>query len=136
MRKSYFFGIGIILLCLAAWGIYKVYQPHHNVEADQPVTTLPATILYNEFLHDETAASKKWAGKVVEVTGMITAVTENGEYISVSLEAAPEGGVNCSFLKKDLDPELNLKKGDSITIKGKCTGFLMDVNLVDCVAKK
>ena len=31
---------------------------------------------------------------------------------------------------------MTLKTGDSVTIKGKCTGYLMDVNLVDCVIKK
>lgn len=133
MQKKYFFGIGILLLCLAAWGIFKIYKPHHNVEGDQPVSTLPAAGLYRDFLQDETAANKKWVGKVIEIRGVISSVGEAGDYISINLEAAPEGGVNCSFLKKDLDSDIKHNKGDSISIKGKCTGFLMDVNMVDCV---
>ena len=133
MRKKFFFGIGIVLLCLVVLGIYTIYKPHHNVKGDQAVATISAKVLYNEFLHSEIAASKKWVGKVVEVTGIISAVGEGDSYFSINLEGAPEGGVNCSFLKKDLPPGLKPNKGDSITIKGKCTGFLMDVNLVDCV---
>jgi len=133
MRKKIFFGIGIGLLCLVVLGIYKIYKPHHNAEGDQAVATMPAKVLYNEFLHSENAASKKWVGKVIEVRGIISAVGEGDSYFSINLEGAPEGGVNCSFLKKDLPPGLKINKGDSITIKGKCTGFLMDVNLVDCV---
>jgi|SRR5450755_4390482 hypothetical protein len=136
MRKTYFFGIGILLICLAGWGIYKVYKPHRNVESEQAVATLTAVSLYNEFLNSESQANKKWVGKVIEITGTISSVNEAGNYVSVNLGATAEGGVNCSVLKKDMPPDNKLKKGDLITVKGKCTGFLMDVNLVDCVIKK
>ncbi len=73
---------------------------------------------------------------MIEITGIISSVAETGNYVSINLAATPEGGVNCSILKNDFRPDKRLNKGDSITIKGKCTGFLMDVNLVDCVVKK
>ena len=75
-------------------------------------------------------------GKVIEVAGIISSVNESGNYVSLNLKAVSEGGINCSLLKKDLDAEDKFKTGDSVVIKGKCTGFLMDVNLVDCVVKK
>jgi hypothetical protein len=136
MRKIYFFGIGILLVCLAGWGIYAIYKPHHNVEGEQAVAALSAVTLYNEFLKDEGKANQKWTGKVIEITGTISSVAETGNYVSINLAATPEGGVNCSILKNDYRPDKPFSKGDSITVKGKCTGFLMDVNLVDCVVKK
>jgi hypothetical protein len=136
MRKKIFFGIGVVLLCLAAWGIYSVYKPHRNVEGEEAAATMTATNLYNEFKNTESAADKKWVGKVIEVSGTISSVNEAGSYASVNLVATADGGINCSILKKDLSPDDKFNKGDSITIKGKCTGFLMDVNLVDCVVKK
>jgi hypothetical protein len=136
MRKRYFFVIGILLLFIAAWGIYKVTLPHRNAAGEQAEATLSAENLYNEFQISENVANKKWVGKVVEVSGSISSVIESGNYISIDLRASSNGGVNCSLLKKDLDPGDKFKPGDSITIKGKCTGFLMDVNLVDCVIKK
>jgi hypothetical protein len=136
MRKKYFFGIGIVLLCLAILGIYSVFKPHQNVEGERPAANFSARDLYNEFQQNETAADEKWVGKVLEVKGVISSVTDAGKYESVNLVAASDGGINCSFLKKDLDADFRFRKGDSIIIKGKCTGFLMDVNLVDCVVKK
>lgn len=136
MRKKYFFGIGILLICLAAWGIHVVYKPHHNVENDRAAATLTAGDLYNEFLKSESGANQKWVGKVIEISGRISSVNVAGSYISINLAAAKEGGVDCSVLKKDLPAGTVLNKGDSITVKGKCTGFLMDVNLVDCIVKK
>ncbi len=136
MRKKYLFGIGIILLLMAVWGIYRITLPHRNTSGEQAVAELSAMNLYNEFLYSENIANKKWVGKVIEVSGNISSVSESGNYISLNLKGSADGGVNCSILKKDLDPGDKFNAGDSITIKGKCTGFLMDVNLVDCVIKK
>jgi ribosomal protein S1 len=87
-------------------------------------------------LKNESQANQKWVGKVLDVEGTISSVTEAGNYVSLNLAATTDGGVNCSVLKKDLPSDNKINKGDSIRVKGKCTGFLMDVNLVDCIIKK
>jgi len=124
------------LLSLAGWGIYKITKPHHNVAAEDASANITAEKLYSEFRDSEDQANKKWIGRVIEITGSITTISESGNYISINLRATGEGGINCSMMKKDLDPDKKLNKGDSISIKGKCTGFLMDVNMVDCVIVK
>lgn len=136
MRKIHFFGIGLVLLGLVGWGIYKLYEPHRNVEAENAVATLTAINLYNEFLNNENSANKKWVGKVVEIRGTIYSISEMENYVSINLQATADGGINCSLQKKDLSPDEKFNHGDIITIKGKCTGFLIDVDLVDCVIKK
>jgi hypothetical protein len=135
-RKKILFGILIVVLALAGLGIYKIYKPHSNVSGEEAVASLSAPNLYLDFQHDENAANKKWVGKVIEVSGIISSVNESADYVSINLKALADGGINCSILKKDLSPETKLKNGDSLIIKGKCTGFLMDVNLVDCVIRK
>jgi tRNA_anti-like len=136
MRKKYFFGIGILLICLAGWGAYKIFRPHGNVEGEDAVATLTAMDIYREFSGNESRANQKWLGKVVEITGKISSITEAGKYISLNLVGTADGGVNCSVLKNDFPAGEKLNKGDAVTVKGKCTGFLMDVNLVDCIIKK
>ncbi len=133
MRKKLFFGIGIFLLLVSAWGIYRVTRPHKNAAGEQSSATLSAWTFYSEFISNENEADKKWVGKVITVTGIISSKNESAEYVSIILRAKPEGGVNCSMLKKDFEPGDNSKIGDSVVIKGKCTGFLVDVNMVDCV---
>jgi hypothetical protein len=136
MRKKIIFGISILLCCLIAWEIYKTFKPHRNVSGDETAATLSAQDLYRDFQQDEKLANKKWVGKVIEVSGTISSVNESDSYISINLKATADGGINCSVLKKDLETGEKFKTGDSVTIKGKCSGFLMDVNLVDCVIKK
>jgi hypothetical protein len=136
MRKIIFFCIVILLASVAIWGIKKITRPHQNAAAEESIANLAAVDLFNEFNSSENIANQKWVGKVITVHGIISSVNEAGNYISVNLAASAEGGVNCSVLKGDLSTGNRLNKGDSVTIKGKCTGFLMDVNLVDCIIIK
>jgi hypothetical protein len=136
MRKKIFFGIGIILCCLIAWKVYTTFKPHRNVSGDKAEATLSAAGLYHEFQQDESLANKKWVGKVIEVSGIISSVNESDHYISLNLKGNTDGGINCSVSKKDLEAGDQFRSGDSVTVKGKCTGFLIDVDLVDCVIKK
>ena len=92
--------------------------------------------LYREFEAGESLANKKWVGKVIEITGTVSSVSDAGNYISINLRATDDAGINCSVLKKDLAAEDRPQTGTRVTIKGKCTGFLIDVNLVDCIIKK
>ena len=136
MLKIIIFGTAIILLCLAGLGIYKITKPHRSVAGAETAATITAEKLYMEFAHAEDKANVKWVGKVIEVNGVIYEVGEAENYISISLAASGQGGINCSFSRKELDAADKFKKGDTITIKGKCTGFLMDVNMVDCITLK
>ena len=43
------------------------------------------------------------------------------------------GGVICEIPGSNIPEGLNLQTGKELTIKGQCTGFLMDVVLVKCV---
>jgi hypothetical protein len=136
MRKIYFFGIGILLFCLAGWGVYRVTKSHGNVADDEAVASISADSLYYQFQKSEPEANIKWVGKVLEIRGIISSVTQTGNSMFINLRVTDEGGINCSTLKKDLPPDAIFNKGDSVTIKGSCTGFLMDVNMVDCIVKK
>jgi hypothetical protein len=136
MLKIIIFGTAIVLLCLAVLGIYKITKPHRSVAGVEATATITAEKLYTEFAQAEDKATAKWVGKVIEVNGTISAVSEAENYISITLAGSAQGGINCSFSRKELGSADKFKKGDSITIKGKCTGFLMDVNMVDCVTLK
>jgi tRNA_anti-like len=135
MLKIIIFGIAIVLLCLAALGIYKITRAHQSVAGVEASATITADNLYLEFEHGEDKATAKWVGKVIEITGKISVVTEAENFISITLATTGQGGVNCSFSRKELGSMEQFKKGDTVIIKGKCTGFLMDVNMVDCVIK-
>jgi len=50
------------------------------------------------------------------------------------LDVQPEGGgISCRFSPADDIKNGKIKKGMKVSVKGKCAGFNMDVNLTDCV---
>jgi len=90
--------------------------------------------LFTEFDQNENAANQKYLGKVVLVHGRVAdkAVDAKGA-TSLILEGSEMAGVGCQFDKSVTKEIEQVKKGQVISVKGICTGMLMDVVLVDCV---
>jgi len=134
-KKTIFFvGLALCLVGAASWGYYWYQKPRAslaNVKADY---TLTATDLYNAFAKNEQQANQQYNGKVIAVTGVVAAVQTTDSTESIVLASDNDmGGINCSLLKSAAKKTPLPVKGQTIQIKGRCTGFLMDVNLVDAV---
>ncbi|MEX2380171.1 MAG: hypothetical protein WD530_05475 [Vicingaceae bacterium] len=126
--------ITVLILALIVAGGIAFYQFNRgvstleNVNADYEMT---ADDLYNAFETDEEVALEKYEGKVIQLSGKIADMkkTDKGNNLTLEAEGAMMGGVNCTFRALDDD----LKVGDSIRLKGRCQGFLMNVVLNNCV---
>jgi hypothetical protein len=126
----------IISASAVAYGYYLFNKPHQGIANKEAAFTLDSKKLFNEFDQDEDSANKKYLGKVVSVYGKIAdkAVDSKGTF-SLILEGGDMAGVGCQFDKSVLKDVQNLRTGQVIKVKGKCTGMLMDVVLVDCVTE-
>ena len=122
-----------VLLCLAGTGTaYYLYNKPRTTAAEKSTDdSVTAKELYGTFVKDEPTASKLYVNKVLEVSGTVTQVEQSGKEVSVLLSAGSgeTGGVNCSLAANTVDALP--KNGDNVRVKGTCTGFLMDVSLVD-----
>lgn len=84
------------------------------------------------------AASDTYKEKYLEVTGKLSNIDSNGDYISLDSDAEFSLiNVQC-FTKNEEQLEIvkTLKKGDMVTVKGKCTdvgevlGFSLDIDSI------
>jgi tRNA_anti-like len=135
LKKRIFFwaGIPLFLLLLLAWAWHMYSKPHQSAASETVSLSISADSLYHQYQSNEHAADKKYMGKVVEVSGRISEIQHNGNSEIWILSPQPGGGgINCEIFPgaKTL---VHPKTGDTVTVKGRCTGFLMDVNLADCV---
>ena len=131
MRKKLLFFIGIVLLCLVGRGFFLYDKPHKDVSDVKADITMRAADLYHEYSADETAANAKFINKTIAVTGVISEVNKANNTCTVLLKDKNEtGGISCNLFTAT---NTYVKEGETITIKGRCTGFLMDVALTDCV---
>ncbi len=139
MRKKGKIFLWAMLLALAVFSIWSYYlfsRRHESAQNLKADVSINAVDLYNQYSADEAGSNKKFLNKVIIVKGKIYEMTNNGTAQFYLLDRISTGGVNCQ-LSPDIDKKKNiLIPVDSvITIKGKCTGFLIDVNLVDCVVQ-
>jgi hypothetical protein len=129
-------GIVILLLICAAVGWHQYNKPHTGVRDVEPDVRMSASDLFNDFQRDEAVANKKYLSKVIEVTGTVSEVENvNGSQIVLLSSAGDMAGVSCQLTNDEQNKKLQIKKSTKITVKGKCSGYLMDVNLVDCVLR-
>jgi hypothetical protein len=133
MQKKWIFLAGTLLLILAAIWLYNQYkQPRENVVGKDADYLLTAVELYNEFENDEAGATAKYSDKILVVSGTIKEILESGEQLTIKLNAGNENGdINADFENESKNERMST--GNSIKIKGRCTGFLSDVYLVDCI---
>ena len=136
-RSFFWWGLPLCLLIAAAWGYYWFNKPHESAAGETPVVTISADSLLSQYQRDEHGADARYLGKVIEVSGKLGEIQHNGKSEIWILSAqSGAGGINCELFTPDKDAEAVPKPGDNVTIKGKCTGFLLDVNLSDCVPGK
>lgn len=129
-KKQGLFAGAVLCLVVAGWSYYQYQKPRENAADEKAAYTLTAEQLFTEYSTDETSAEQKYSGKVIAVTGTVAEVQKAANATNILLSAgAATGGVNCS-LQKEAGP---VSVGAQVTVKGRCTGFLMDVSLVDAV---
>lgn len=128
----------VIFIALSAIlaALYYYTLKHTDMSKAKPDFVITATVLQKEFEDNETTASIKYINKIIEVTGNIASIkpVENN-YVNISLVTGSDvSSVNCTF-PAIADPS-KFKPGDAITLRGECSGFLMDVLLSNCAVIK
>jgi len=127
-----------VLAAVAASGLYawKEYERKPEGAGELSATeTLGAAELLKAFQQDEPSATAKFVGtteQAVQVSGAIRAIEPTGESrVNVILETGDAlAGIVCEFATADVP--LTWRAGAAVTVKGICTGMLLDVVLVRC----
>lgn len=132
MNRKKIFIVILILGFLGAFFGYKIYnKPHVNIAEASADITIEASKILNEFSTDETKANSKFLDKIVLIKGEVSDVkTEKGKGIITLKTDDDFGSVLCHLSEKSTKKMSMIKQGQSVTIKGICTGYLMDVVLV------
>jgi multidrug efflux pump subunit AcrB len=128
-----------LLIILAIGGVvgYKMWNKPFTDPREGDAITVTAVQLFNDFSTDETSAQKKYVpeklGNIkVQVTGQIMEIGKNndGETFYTLKTTDEMFGVKCIM---DKGEEIkNAKTGDSITVRGFCDGYNMDVIVNRC----
>jgi hypothetical protein len=139
MKKIIFISLITIVLLIGGAVYYVFNKPHRNAAGEDAVFTLPAEQLFKEYESNDSLASKKYLDKVIEVKGMITnmQIDQKGGIVLMLDEKEGMAGIACSIDEGSKEKAKSLKTGQTIILKGICTGgdAMFGVTLNKCEVK-
>jgi hypothetical protein len=123
----FFIALGGILLAL-----YMFNKQHKDLSKIKPDFVITATDLHKTFEENEAAATAKYVNKIIEVSGTILSFgVGEDNVLNISLKTGSDlSSVICTFPAGT--EQVKFSTGSQITLRGECSGFLMDVLLNNC----
>jgi len=113
---------GVLLAVGIAFYFYfanLTYDDTAKVKAEFSVEAIP---FIKEFETDHKAANKKYAEKIISVTGIITETEAADTTMNIKMADTTTGSyLIFAFQQQHLDQAKDLKPGDKVTIKGSCS---------------
>jgi hypothetical protein len=131
--------LGIIIVSILIVLVIFTYKEYHREHVDvakvKADTTVTAIEMIRAFEEDEATANTLFLGKTVEVKGSVYKVNSQGDsLVNIYLDAnSGTGKVSCLVDDAYIKQAREMVPGSIHTIRGVCTGYLMDVELNRCV---
>lgn len=133
--KKYITILSLLIPLGVGVGYFIYNKPHQDIGKASSDFKLTATELFASFESNEDMANQKYLDKIIEVSGTVREVKSGDDgAASVILETDDMMfGVSCQLDPLTKHKRTDFKTGEKISLKGKCTGVLMDVVMVRCV---
>jgi len=108
-------GVGFI------WYLFsEKFDDTAKVKAEYSV---PAAQLIQEFKTNLAEANKRYTEKIVAVTGRVTGIESADTTINIKMTDTTSGSyIIFAFQSQDMNTVKQIKEGDSISLKGSCSG--------------
>ena len=131
IKITLFAGLFIAVTAMLV-GLHEFNLKHPDTSKVKPDFIVTANALQKEFEDNEKEASSKYIKKIIEVSGTIATITPaDSTHINVALKTGSDiSTVICTFAAT-ADHSM-FRTGEEITLRGECSGFLMDVLLNNC----
>ncbi len=118
-------GLGLITGIFVYFFVFN--KPHTDYSKAEADFELKAIVVFEEFRTNPELASGKYNGKVLSLTGELTAV-EQPDSLTIAVFSYEEGmfgseGVRFTMLPEHAGTVVAVAPGSTVTIKGLCTGY-------------
>jgi hypothetical protein len=128
-RKKIIWSIILVAVLGAAWYGYKEYtRTNKDLQKVKAHFILSAADLIKEYEADDSTATKKYNGKIVEVKGFVKKIDKDdqGYYTIVLGDTTSLSSIRCSMDSTHHKDAANIAESSSVIIRGACTGFNKD----------
>jgi tRNA_anti-like len=118
------FIIGTILFVasgIAVWFIFT--QKFEDTTKQEAAYTLNAMDFIKEFQASDSLSNKKYAEKIITINGRVSETEAADTTINIKMmDTLTDAYIIFAFQQQDLKAAKQLKEGDSVSIKGSCSG--------------
>lgn len=138
-RKKYKISLLATLVVISFAAIYGYKEYNRGLPDTRQRKTLfeiDAREFLKQFEDNEAEAAARYTDKTISVSGIVGYTNITDTSATVYLNGSSLASVICEFQKDSYKVSKKLKTGDPATIKGICSGYLMDVIMVRCVLDK
>ena len=115
---------GLLLLITGAVIVWYIFtDTFADTAGRKSAFTVNAIDLIHEFQKNDSLSNKKYADKIITVNGRISELETADTTINVKItDTLTESYIIFAFQKQHLNEAKTLKEGDSVSIKGSCSG--------------
>ncbi len=130
--------IGVFTIIIVAIALFStVFDFNGTTDTTTPsVIHVTAQELCSAYEANEVAADAEYKGKTLEIYGMVYDIGKDildKPYIELLGENIYVWGVQCMFDSNYESQIAQLVKGQNVTIRGRCTGYIINVLVEDCI---
>ena len=131
MRKTIFFVVAILIVLVSIYAYMTYNKKHEDALKLSPDFKLTAVDLFDQYAEDEDRANERYLGKLLEVEGSISEIEKDETSLKIYLFTGDEiSAIQCDF---EQNPNIdNLEVGRPVTVRGFCSGKLLDIVLNRC----
>jgi len=113
----------IILIVSAAWLWYVLTEKYADTSQITPSYSMTALDLIHEFEKNDSLANKKYAEKIMVVSGEVSEVEGVDSTVNIKMADSTSGSyVIFAFQPQHFGLAKKIKLGEKVSIKGSCSG--------------
>ena len=129
----------LVVLGILAFAVTYGFKEYNRKLADtqhlKADFQIDAVDFVREFEAAESLATTQYSDKVINVRGFVSSMEVTDTSGTVFLNGgSSQSSVMCQFDQNTIRDIKQLRNGELVTIKGVCSGYLMDVVMVRCIA--
>ena len=115
---------GLLLLLAGGVAVWYIFNEKFTDTSERKAAfTVNAIDLIQEFQKSDSMANKKYAEKIITVNGRISELEAADTTINVKMiDTLTDAYIIFAFQQQHLKEAKQLKEGDSVSIKGSCSG--------------
>jgi cell division protein YceG involved in septum cleavage len=134
MRKKIIIAVLVLVAIVVGVFCYFFFQKFENTSGIKPEFTVDANSFLKEFTSDLKRANDKYTEKIVQVNGRVSETEMADTLVNIKMIDSTGAYAIFSFQQQDIAKAKTIKAGDSVSIKGSCSGGvyseILEVNYI------